>query len=287
MENTSSNWHLIVIIILLTTLIVTFYGFIIYKTIKNYNRQSLILQRNLEELKFKQEKLLLETEIEIQEQTFKYISMEIHDNITQVLSLAKLHLNCLELNKNPENLDRLITSKEFISKSLDDLSSLSKSLDSDLIENHGLVAAIRYEIERWKRFTDDKIELEIVGTLAFLNQKNDVLIFRIIQEAVNNIIKYAQASTIKIIIEKDEENIKVTVLDNGLGFDLEKVYENKVIGKMSGLKNMKQRAEILNGTLHIYSKPGEGSRVEAIIPIISNFISNDKNSSSRRPQITA
>jgi hypothetical protein len=196
---------------------------------------------------------LLETEIEIQEQTFKYISMEIHDNITQVLSLAKLHLNCLELNKNPENLDRLITSKEFISKSLDDLSSLSKSLDSDLIENHGLVAAIRYEIERWKRFTDDKIELEIAGTLAFLNQKNDVLIFRIIQEAVNNIIKYAQASIIKIIIEKDEENIKVTVLDNGIGFDLEKVYENKVIGKMSGLKNMRQRAEILNGTLNIYS----------------------------------
>jgi hypothetical protein len=287
MENSSASWHLIVIIILLTTLIVTFYGFIIYKTIKNYNRQSLILQRNLEELKFKQEKLLLETEIEIQEQTFKYISMEIHDNITQLLSLAKLHLNCLELNNNPENLDRLTTSKEFISKSLDDLSSLSKSLDSDLIENHGLVAAIRYEIERWKRFTDDKIELEIVGALSFLNQKNDVLIFRIIQEAVNNIIKYAQASTIRIILEKDDENIRVTVLDDGIGFDLEKVYENKTIGKMSGLKNMRQRAEILNGTLNIYSKPGEGSRVEAIVPTTSNIITDDKNSLGRRPQITA
>ena len=287
MENSSSNWHLIVIIILLTTIIITFYGFIIYKTIKNYNNQSLLLQRDLEELKFKQEKLLLETEIEIQEQTFKYISMEIHDNITQVLSLTKLHLNCLELDKIPENIDRLTKSKELISKSLDDLSSLSKSLDSDLIENHGLVAAIRYEIERWKRFTDDKIELEILGSLSFLNQKNDVLIFRIIQEAVNNIIKYAQASIITIRLEKDDNKLRISIFDNGLGFDLEKVYENKKVGKMSGLKNMKLRAEILNGTLNIFSTPGKGSTVEAIIPITSKNMTDDKNSASRRSQIIA
>jgi signal transduction histidine kinase len=283
----NNYWILITLLIATTSLIVLFYGFAIYKAIRDYNLRSLSIQKNLEELKSKQEKLLLQTELEIQEQTFKFISMEIHDNITQVLSLAKLHLNCLELDRNLENQERLTKSKELISKSLDDLSNLSKSMDSDLIENHGLIAAIRYEIERWKRFTDDNIDLEIVGKVKFLNHKNDVLIFRIIQEAVNNIIKYAQASTITIRLEQDCNNYKISIFDNGLGFDLEKVYENKKIGKMSGLKNMRLRAEILNGTLNIYSKPGKGSIVEAIIPITSNALTDDKNSSSRRPQITA
>jgi signal transduction histidine kinase len=287
MENPSSNWYLIVTIIFLTTLIISFYGFIIYKTIKNYNQQSLILQRNIEDLKFKQEKLLLQTEIEIQEQTFQFISMEIHDNITQVLSLSKLHLNCLELNKDAENLDRLTKSKDLISKSLEDLSSLSKSLDSDIIESHGLIHAIQYEIERWKKFTDDKIELELIGNIEFINHKNELLIFRIIQEALINIIKYAEASCIVIKIERKENELKISISDNGIGFDLEKVYENKKVGKMSGLKNMRQRAEILGGKLTINSRPGEGSIIEAIIPVNIKSHQNDKNSISRRPQITS
>jgi signal transduction histidine kinase len=283
----NNYWTLITLLIATTSSIVLFYGFAIYKAIREYNLRSLTIQKDLEELKSKQEKLLLQTELEIQEQTFKFISMEIHDNITQVLSLAKLHLNCLELYKNLENQERLTKSKELISKSLDDLSNLSKSMDSDLIENHGLVAAIRYEIDRWKRFTDDSINLEIIGNVKFFNHKNDVLIFRIIQEAVNNIIKYAQASTITIRLEQDSNSHKISIFDNGLGFDIEKVYENKKIGKMSGLKNMRLRAEILNGTLNIYTNPGKGSLVEAIIPITSNTISNDKNSSSRRSQTIA
>jgi signal transduction histidine kinase len=284
METQSSNWYLIVIIIFLTTLIITLYGFIIYKTIKNYNQQSLLLQRDIEDLKFKQEKLLLQTEIEIQEQTFNFISMEIHDNIAQVLSLAKLHLNCLELIKNFQNTDRLNKSKDLISKSLEDLSSLSKSLDSDIIESHGLIHAIEYEIERWKRFTDDKIELEVIGNVEFLNNRNELLIFRIIQEALNNIIKYANASVVTIRIEQIDYDLKISINDNGVGFDIEKIYENKKVGKMSGLKNMKQRAEILAGKLNIFSTPGSGSTVEAIIPLNYNSLENDKNRIGRRSQ---
>jgi signal transduction histidine kinase len=246
-----------------------------------------LLQRDIEDLKFKQEKLLLQTEIEIQEQTFKFISMEIHDNITQVLSLAKLHLNCLELIKDFQNTDRLNKSKDLISKSLEDLSNLSKSLDSDIIESHGLIHSIQYEIERWKRFTDDNIELEIIGNVEFLNNRNELLIFRIIQEALNNIIKYAKASIITIRIEQIDSDLKISINDNGIGFDIEKIYENKKVGKMSGLKNMKQRAEILAGRLNIFSTPGSGSTIEAIIPLNNNTLENDKNSIGRRSQIIA
>jgi hypothetical protein len=234
----------------------------------------------LEELKFQQEKLILQTEIEIQEQTFQFISMEIHDNITQVLSLAKLHLNCLELSKDSENLNRLNNSKDLISKSLIDLSSLSKSLDSDLIESHGLIHAVEYEIERWKKFSKNTIDLEVSTTVQFMDKQKELLIFRIIQEALSNIVKYAEASSVKIVMEKVDRKLVISIRDNGNGFDLKSVNEKKKAGQMAGLKNMRLRAESLNGELEIISTPGRGSNIIARIPFSSNQNDNDKDSVS-------
>ena len=287
MQNTNTSWYIIVAIISVTTLIISFYGYMIYRTIQNYNEKSLALQMKLEELKFKQEKLILQTEIEIQEQTFQFISMEVHDNITQVLSLAKLYLNCLELNNDSENLSRLHNSKELISKSLIDLSSLSKSLDSDIIESHGLIHALQFEIERWKKFSKKSFELNISTTVQFMDKQKELLIFRIIQEALNNIVKYADASSVKVIMQNEDDDLVISILDNGKGFDLQTVYENKKAGQMAGLKNMRHRAESLNGQLEILSTPGKGSKITARVPIISNSNKDDKNCVSGRPQIIA
>lgn len=287
MQNTDDSWHIIVLIIAVTTLIIFLYGLLIYRTISNYNTKSFALQMKLEELKLRQEKLVLETEIEIQEQTFQFISMEIHDNITQVLSLAKLHLNCLELNTDYENRTRLHSSKELISKSLIDLSSLSKSLDSDLIESHGLHHAIEFEIERWRKFSKNSIVLEVTTKVNFMDKQKELLIFRIIQEALNNVIKYAEASFVKVVIAKEDDKLLITISDNGSGFDLKAVYEKKKAGQMAGLKNMRQRAESLNGELEIKSSPGEGCSIITRIPFESKNLTDDKNSVSGRPQTIA
>jgi len=284
MQKTSTSWYIIVTIIILTTFIVSLYGFLIYRTIQNYNAKSLALQLKLEELKFKQEKMILQTEIEIQEQTFQFISMEIHDNITQVLSLAKLHLNCLELTRNAENITRLENSKDLISKSLIDLSNLSKSLDSDIIESHGLIHAVEYEIERWKKFSKNTINLEVSTSVQLMDKQKELLIFRIIQEALSNVMKHAEATLLNVHIQKDGENLVITVRDNGNGFDSAKVYENKKAGQMAGLKNMRQRAESLKGELEIISFPGKGSNIVVSIPLSSNINEDDKNRVGRRSQ---
>jgi two-component system, NarL family, sensor kinase len=287
MQKTSTSWYIIVTIIILTTFIISFYGFLIYRTIQNYNAKSLALQLKLEELKFEQEKMILQTEIEIQEQTFQFISMEIHDNITQVLSLAKLHLNCLELTRNAENITRLENSKELVSKSLIDLSSLSKSLDSDIIESHGLIHAVEYEIERWKKFSKNAINLEVSTSVQFMDKQKELLIFRIIQEALSNVMKHAEATLLNVQIEKDGENLVISIRDNGNGFDSGKVYENKKAGQMAGLKNMRQRAESLKGELEIVSSPGKGSNIVVSIPFSSNINEDDKNRVGRRSQTIA
>jgi signal transduction histidine kinase len=287
MQSPNSNWYLIVVIIFLTTAIIVFYGYIIFKTIKNYNKKSLELQRNIEELKHREEKLILQTEIEIREQTFQFISMEIHDNITQVLSLAKLHLNCMELIKDEENYERLMKSRELLSKVLTDLSNLSRSLDSDLIESHGLLPAIEYEVERWRRFTNDPIELKVVGTIQHMDPRKELLVFRIVQESLNNIMKYAKATQVDIVVENTDNEMKISIQDNGVGFELDKVYENKKVGQMAGLKNMRQRADTINAKLNILSTPGKGSTIEVIIPVFSKSLIDDTSRISRRSQTIA
>ena len=287
MQTYFSYWAPIIINIIFSTTIITVYGFLIFSAIKKYNNKSLELKINLEEVKSNQEKLLLKTELEIQEQTFQFISKEIHDNVTQGLSLAKLNLNIIELDNISESKILIHKSTELISKALSDLNHLSKSLDADLIESYGLIHAIKYEIERWQRLTKNDIELEVHGELQFLSTNCELLIFRIIQESINNIIKYAQAEHIKITITYTPENIKFSIKDDGVGFDPNTIFSNKKIGEMAGLKNMRQRAESLDGQLTIESTLGKGTVLNIIIPLTIKLTENDQSSISRRSQAFA
>ncbi len=127
----------------------------------------------------------------------------------------------------------------------------------------------------------------INGELQFLNTNSELLIFRIIQESINNIIKYAKAENIKITITYAPENIKFTIKDDGIGFDPDTIFTNKKIGEMAGLKNMRQRAESLDGQLTIESTPGKGTMLNVIIPINNKLTQNDQSSIGRRSQAFA
>lgn len=277
----------IIVNVIFTTIIITIYGYLIYRAVKNYNQKSLILRQNLEDFKSHQVELLLKTELEIQEQTFQFISKEIHDNVTQGLSLAKLNLNLIDLDNLSESKLLIHKSSDLIAKALSDLNHLSKSLDADLIESFGLIHAIKYEISRWERIAKNEIQFEIVGDLQFLATNSELLIFRIIQESINNIIKYANAENIKISITYSIESIVIAIIDDGIGFNPETIFSTKKIGQMAGLKNMRKRAESLNGKLIIDSKVGLGTTLKVYIPLNTKKNNDDQNSAGRRPQIVA
>lgn len=148
-----------------------------------------------------------------------------------------------------------------IEKVLEDLNNLSKSLDSDLIETHGLVSACQFECERWNRLYDITIFLETEGEIRHLDKNIELFLFRIIQESLSNSIKYSHASKIKVTIGYGEKSLTISVEDNGIGFDLHKILENKEIGKRSGIKNMKQRAQMISGTFELVTSPHNGTKV--------------------------
>ena len=266
MFQTNLVFNIILILSFFSTIIIVFYGVMIFNSIKIYNEKSLLLQKDLEELKINQEKMILETEVEIQEQTFQFISREIHDNIIQTLSLAKLNLNVLDY-KNPLEINVLVTkSVDLITKSLSDLNNLSKSLDADLIANHGLTQALQFELEKWSMHSKTKLKLEVIGEIQHIKTSTELIVFRIIQESLSNILKYANASSILIALNYSSNELLFTIKDNGIGFNPEKELGNKKIGKKAGLKNMKQRAEMVNGQFEIESNLNKGTTISVKIP---------------------
>jgi len=254
----------------ISAIVILFFGYLVYTSIRKYNNESLILRNKYEELRNNQERIMLESELEVREQTFQYISKEIHDNILQTLSLAQLTLNCIdpEMKSSDDSLQQIKKVRELQSKTLTDLNSMSKTLDSDIIETHGLVVAIQLEIERWQKLFENKIILLIEGESIHLPKNAELFIFRIIQEAISNASRHSGARTLIIAVKYDTEQTSVTIEDNGKGFNLDTIYDHLDPTKMSGLKNMKKRTELLGGKFNIRTQPGLGTSISANIPTI-------------------
>jgi signal transduction histidine kinase len=224
--------------------------------------------------RFKQEKAALKAQFdqeiltsqnEIQEETMKYISRELHDNVVQMLALVKIQLNTLSENY-PKNT-QVIHSKEYLSFAIDDLRAFSKTLNTDNILHEGIVKTIRFELKRLEKASGIKATFtESTDRLPF-DSKQEIVIFRIFQELIQNIIKHAQAKNISVLLEQTKEFFKLEVRDDGVGFDFEKKLQKKGFDSGSGLANMMYRASLLKGSLKVTEAPHQGSISTLLIPL--------------------
>ncbi len=208
---------------------------------------------------FQQE--LLRTQLEIQEQTFKTISQEIHDNIGQVLSLAKLNLNTLDFTKEEATKEKTSSAKELVAKAIQDLRDLSKTLNTENIASLGLIKAIEQQLQMLDK-TGIQTNLQILGAIVALEPQKELILFRIIQEALNNIIKHAKASAIKIRAEYGK-NLKIMIDDNGGGFDTNETEA----AEGSGLRNMRSRSALIGAEFTINSKKDSGTEILLSLPL--------------------
>jgi signal transduction histidine kinase len=217
-------------------------------------------------IKYEFSQELLQAQLEIQEQTLRTISQEIHDNIGQVLSLAKLNLNTMEIDKKEELKEKIVDSKKLVSKAIQDLRDLSKSMNTDNIEAIGLVKAIEYEMDMIRK-TGFKTELNVEGTVIRVEPQKELILFRIIQEVLNNIIKHAEAGSIQSTIQYVSHQIRISIKDNGKGFDLTPLNENAQSSFGLGIRNMNNRARLINADFAMSSSAGEGTEVVITVPL--------------------
>lgn len=260
------NSDIAVFIIVTTGLILLLTGFIILILLL-YKRHQSRSQRDLEMQKNDYEKKLLGTQLEMQEQTMKHISREIHDNISSLLSMAKLNLKDIRWYDAGEEQQKVSSSVDYVTRAIEDLKYLSKTLNGEYINREGLINIIEQElnyIRRLKLF--DSTELELEGTPAFVNDKSEVIIFRIVQEALSNSIKHARSATRLLVkIQFTTGHLHIAVCDNGKSWKAPNGREGRKGGM--GLRNMEQRTQMLKGQFHIGHTPLQGTTVSLTIPI--------------------
>ena len=218
-----------------------------------------------EQLRLSYERELLKSQLEIQEQTFKNISQEIHDNIGQVLSLAKLNLATMDIAQ-PAGLEQKIgDSKKLVSQAIYDLRNLSHGLSTDYIADRGLVRAIEHELEMIKKSGVYETVFLMEGSSYPLDKQNELILYRIIQETLNNIIKHAASQKIIIHLHYRPEELTLSIIDNGKGFDLTPLTNNSSFGL--GIKNMHNRARLIGAGFQISSTLDEGTSVSISVPV--------------------
>lgn len=254
----------IIISVIITSIfilvLISFIAFIIFLL----NRRHLDHQRRIATLKSDFEKTLLSTQLEIQEQTFQNISREIHDNIGLSLTLAKLNLNTILWTNLSTSKQKVTGSVEFISKAIDDLSYISKTLNTDFIEENGLLNALELEIKKIKKLGIFEVKYDVAGSPVYMKTQKELVIFRIIQEVLNNSIKHAQATSLTVLLNFFPEQVIIELSDNGKGFIDEGLKMEAKKG--TGLLNIVKRAALIEGYCQVKSEPGKGTKITMQVP---------------------
>lgn len=213
-------------------------------------------------------RFLLHKTIDAQEMERKRLASEIHDSVMQSLVGISYKLKALEAQvkrNSPNGLLKEIRSLEGeLSRNLEELRELLLGLTPPALEELGLPAALREQISSFHERTGIEVDFAIPENIPNISKTARINVYRIIQEALNNVEKHSNATKVSISFENHNSGyLKLTISDNGTGFE-PLTREEKL--RSLGLATMRERAELLGGTLDIESEPGKGTKVHLFIP---------------------
>jgi signal transduction histidine kinase len=213
---------------------------------------------------------LLGRVFEIQDAERQQIARDLHDEIGQ--SFTSLLVQMKLLGDAP-TLDAAKTQarelRDLGGHVYDQIRSLARGLHPSVLDDLGLVEAVRRLVEDFEGTHDTQVTLQIAGmSKERLNRKVETTAYRIVQESLTNCAKYAQAARINVALDREPDRLTVTIADNGRGFDVAKAMHASQTATF-GLTNMRERALLLNGSLVIHSRPGDGTKVTLQLPLKS------------------
>ncbi|MBK7309415.1 MAG: sensor histidine kinase [Sphingobacteriaceae bacterium] len=227
-------------------------------------KQKQLLDKEL----LQQKELRSKAVIEAEEKERVRIARELHDGIGQQLSAAKLNISGLQASlktNKPEEELMLKNALDLLDESVKEVRAVSHSMVPNALIKSGLVMAVREFVNKISSSGNLKVNLEIVGMSGRLDSTVENILFRVMQELVNNIIKHAQASEVGIQFIKHDKELTILIEDNGKGFDVNTKL-NETDGGI-GLKNIQSRIDFLNGEVIFDSYPDKGTTVTIEIPV--------------------
>ena len=246
-------------------------GFFIINFLFVYQKRQLEYFKDRERLKNEFHQELLTAHLEIHEHTLKHISQEIHDNIGQVLSFIKLNLSSVESLSAKERLVKIDDTRKLVSHVINELRDLSKSLSYEKIADKGLLDTIRFEIERMNKTVSFSIHLKIEGQALPLGNQRELVVYRIFQESIHNIISHSKARHVNISLQYSPEIFNLILEDDGIGF----CQDDVEISGGTGIKNMRNRATLIGANLSILSAVNQGCITKVSLNPRHNQVNSD------------
>lgn len=204
----------------------------------------------------------------VEERERKRISRELHDEAGQSLLCLRLQLEMIEnglSRRQKETRDRIRSAREQVESIIVEIRRLLAALSPNVLEQFGLVAAIRHLLKEFLKVFRAHVEVHInLPERLEVSNATSMVIYRFVQECLHNILSHAQADTVKIQAQLDDGWLRWQVTDNGVGFELNAVqdYEHSF-----GLRGISERIFLMGGTIEIISSPGSGTSITAHLPL--------------------
>jgi PAS domain S-box-containing protein len=221
----------------------------------------ILLQKKLEEERERKQKEITEAAITAQENERAELGRELHDNISQVLTTARMYIEH-SLNKKEKQVELLQYSREYISKAVGEIRELSHRLMPPSLIDVSLKQNLEELFLHLKYLSEYKFKFEFL-----LPQEKNICkdlklaIFRIVQEGLNNVFRHARAAEVVVRVEQKQDLLEVCIEDNGIGFDPQR----KTFGV--GLRNITSRANLFGGQIELNSQPGKGTNLKIVFPV--------------------
>lgn len=248
--------------ILLGMVLLICFGIAIITLFSIFNKKKQLNQKEKEVMRATYDKIILQSQLEIQEQTFNVISSELHDNVGQILSLAKVQINIIKERQelSTEMLDQV---KDNISKAMTDLRDIAHGLSSDRIRTMSICETVEEELDRINKTGILRAYISKNGQECQLGEQKKLILFRIIQESIQNCIKHAAATELAVAFSFDQGQVKVLIRDNGKGFHPQEALQRN---HGLGLMNIQRRARLAGGEARVESAPHAGTSIDINIP---------------------
>jgi signal transduction histidine kinase len=229
-----------------------------------YQRKRFRHQQELFEMKEAFGQTLMHSKLAIQEQTLDHIAKELHANFSHLVSLININLQEILPQTQSNTRESVLETKSLAKQLMGEIKALSASLNTDHIMHIGLTQALDNELTRLnKKF---QVTVTKTGEEYRLKPEHEIILFRLCQEVLNNVIKYSEASRILVTLSFAPDNFTLSITDDGSGFNVEEALGSSGTKQSTGLINMRKRASVINAGFHISSSPGAGTTVTINIP---------------------
>ena len=205
----------------------------------------------------------------VQEAERRHLSRELHDEFGQLLAAVALHLRAAKNVAGEAAQSSLNESIDLLHRAGAQMRNLALELRPIMLETGGLDATLRWLTEQFEQRTG--IATAVVGHVGDVSGDLATACFRIIQEALTNVVRHAQAHHVRIELTRREGLLELTIQDDGVGFDVDKAVDRTASSGHLGLLGMRERVEILGGTLKIESHPGRGTQIRVSLPVHSGL----------------